>query len=315
MAATETRPERHAGEQRPIVEQRVGRTAAAFLQVHEIEVTEDPVDREHERQPEIVRVELLHGLGTDRVDHVGHQRRRGDDRDHLVEQVRAVFLENRPVPGRAVRQQHQLVPALAQRQEQRPQHRQDEQPVADRDVDRDRAGDGAQHEADGNRQHVDDDHVFQRAGIDDEQREVGQRDQREGRPEEVGRAERAPPRQHQRRRRCASRRRHGARRDRPMALERVQPILLAIGDVVDEIHDARQARRRWRRPPSVCAIAWGSRNAGAVPRWPKQQRGEDDQVLRPLRRAQGHEEAERGERSVASFSSRCLARGRVFRDG
>ena len=192
------RPERHAGEERTIVQQHVGRTAARFLQMHEIEVAEDPVDREHQRQPEIVRVELRHRLGADRVDHVGDERRRGDDRDHLVEQVRAVFLEDRAMAGRPVRQEDQLVAPLAQRQEQRAQHRQDEQPVADRHVDRDRAGHGAQHEADGNRQHVDDHHVLQRAGIQHQQREIGDRHEREGRAQQLGRAERggrraAPP--------------------------------------------------------------------------------------------------------------------------
>ena len=49
---------------------------------------------------------------------------------------------------RAVGQQDELVPPLGQRDEQRQQDRADEQPVADRDVDRHRAGDRAQHEAD-----------------------------------------------------------------------------------------------------------------------------------------------------------------------
>ena len=55
-------------------------------------------------------------------------------------------------------------------------------------VDRDRAGDRAQHEADGDRQHVDDDDVLERAGIQREQRDVAERDERERRAEQ-----RTPP--------------------------------------------------------------------------------------------------------------------------
>ena len=62
---------------------------------------------------------------------------------------------------RAVGEQHDLVPAFRQRNEQRQQNRADEQPMADLDVDRHRSADRPQHEADRNRQHVDDDDVLQ----------------------------------------------------------------------------------------------------------------------------------------------------------
>ena len=74
--------------------------------------------------------------------------------------------------GRAVGEQHQLVPPLAERQEQRQQDRQDVEPVADRHVDHHGAGRGAQHEPDRDRQHVDDDDVLQRAGVERQQRQV-----------------------------------------------------------------------------------------------------------------------------------------------
>ena len=43
-------------EQRPIVQQHLGRAAAAFLLVHQIKVPEDPVERKRQRQAELVRV-------------------------------------------------------------------------------------------------------------------------------------------------------------------------------------------------------------------------------------------------------------------
>ena len=107
-------------------------------------------------------VKLLHGLGVDRVERVGDQRRRRDDRDHLIQQVRRVLLQRRPVTRRLVGEEHDLVTALAQRQEQRPENGDDQQPVADRNVDDHRPGRRTKHEPDRDREDVDDDDVLQR---------------------------------------------------------------------------------------------------------------------------------------------------------
>ena len=156
------RPQRDAGQQRPVVLQQVGRTAATLFLMDEVEIPEYPVEREDQREAEVIGVELLHRLGADRVDHIRDERRRGDDADHLVEQVGTVFLQDRPVAGSAVCEQDQLVAALAEREEQREQQDQDQQPVADRHVDGDRAARRAQHEADRDHQDVDDDDMLQR---------------------------------------------------------------------------------------------------------------------------------------------------------
>ena len=67
-----------------------------------------------------------------------------------------------PVTRRLVGEKHELVTALAERQEQRPEDRDEQQPVADRHVDDHRAGRRAKHEPDRDREHVDDDDVLQR---------------------------------------------------------------------------------------------------------------------------------------------------------
>ena len=61
----------------------------------------------------------------------------------------------------AVGEQHDLVTPLRERDEQRQQNGADDEPMADFDVHRDRAADRAQHEADGDRQHVEDDDVLE----------------------------------------------------------------------------------------------------------------------------------------------------------
>ena len=48
--------------------------------------------------------------------------------------------------------------------------------VADLDVDRDGAGDRAQHEADRNRQHVDDDDVLERGRVEQLEQKICRRD-------------------------------------------------------------------------------------------------------------------------------------------
>ena len=138
--------------------------------------------------------------------------------------------------GRAVGEQHELVAAFRQRDEQRQQDRADEQPVADLHVDRDGAGHRAQHEPDGDRQHVDDDDVLERAGVEREQRQI-----RRGDDEEAGaERERACQRHHAQHDRGRQRRRHRqrARRNRTPRLVRMLAIAVAIGDVVDQVHDA-----------------------------------------------------------------------------
>ena len=74
-----------------------------------------------------------------------------------------------------------------------------------------------------------------------------------------------------------------------MLLERVHPILAAIGDVVDEIHDARQ-RAEDEEGGEGLSDRLGIEERGRVAALAEHQRGEDDQVLRPLRGAQGLEQ-------------------------
>ena len=118
--------------------------------------------------------------------------RSGRDSDHLVEQVRTVLAQNRPMGGGAVRQQDDLVPALGERNEQRQQNRADKQPVTDRHIDRHGARSGAKDEADGNRQHIQNHHVLQEHRVQRVQRDVADGNQEEPPAERQRAAERAP---------------------------------------------------------------------------------------------------------------------------
>ena len=189
---------------------------------------------------------------ADCVERVGNQRRRRDHRDHLVEQVRRVVAEDRPVVGRRVGQQRQLVPPLAQGDEQREQRRAHQQPMADGHGDRRRAGRRPQREARGDRQHVENDDVLQERRVGDQQHEI-RRGRLKERPAQSPTPRSSPPRRRSRAAASASVGLERARRDRPMRFQRMAPILFAIEHVVDEVDRRRRARRtrRRRRRPSA----------------------------------------------------------------
>ena len=117
------------------------------------------------------------------------------------------------------------------------------------DVDHDRAGDRAQHEPDGDRQHVDDDDVLERTGVERLQRRGRRPATTPNRQPSAKAPASATAPMHRRR---AERRRHRQRagRNRPPALQRMLPVALAIRDVVDQIDDAGQ-RAEDRRTPAI----------------------------------------------------------------
>ena len=126
---------------------------------------------------------------------------------------------------------------------------------------------GAQHEADRDRQHVENDDVLQRPGVE----RAAARGRSTATSAEApaaaryAAAERADA-EHAPRCRCAERRRQRPGRDRPRALERVLPIGFAIGDVVDQIDDARQRAEDDERAERAAAIARGIEAAGCAER-------------------------------------------------
>ena len=87
-------------------------------------------------------------------------------------------------------QQRQLVTPLAEAEEQRPQDRADEQPLAHRHRDHGRARRGAEHEADRDRQHIENHDVLQHARIRGEQRHVRRGNPAERRPQPERRGQR-----------------------------------------------------------------------------------------------------------------------------
>jgi hypothetical protein len=84
----------------------------------------------------------------------------------------------------------------------------------------------------------------------------------------------------------------------------MQAILLAIRHVVDQVDDAGEDAEDAERGERL-ADGLGHEERRRRRLLPEEQRGEDDQVLGPLRRAQGHEEAQR----------RGALAGRLGRDG
>ena len=95
---------------------------------------------------------------------------------------------------------------------------------------------------------------------------------------------------------CAGR--EGARRDRPSRLDRVQAIGVAIADVVDEVHHARQQAEHAEGgagPPDGCRIAELK---------PEDQAGEDEDVLRPLAWPQGVNDLKNHRPAAETFGGR-----------
>ncbi len=216
-------------------------------------VSEDPVQRKRDGPEQPIGAELGHGFGRNRVKRVGKQGGGRDDPDHLVEQVWAVFRQAGAVAPGAVRERHELGPTLAQRQKQRQQQHQQEEPVAELHLDGHRAPERAKHEAPGDREHVEDDHVLDRHRVQREEREVGQRDDPEVAIDPEPHADRGGP-NHGRGDRGGCGRQH-TRRNRAARLGGMTAIGFAIADVVDQIDDARkrteddEGGHRGERPP------------------------------------------------------------------
>ena len=270
-------PEQRIGQERAVAQEQVGGIAAQLATVEQVEVAEDPVEHEGQRDRQEARVEFPHGLRRHRVQGVRGHGRRGDDRDHLVEEALAVLGEHRPMGGRRPVERQVFLPPLAERQEQGDQDRADHEPAGDVDVHGLGAGDGAEHEADGHRQHVEDHDVLEPERIRHEEHAVGERDHPEPQRQAKRRAE-AHEQEHdgEGRRRAA---RQGARGDGAVPLHGVLPVLVHVGEVVDQVdragERAEDGEGRERRPDE---------RAEEVLR--EGDRGEDEEVLHPLPRAQ-----------------------------
>jgi len=115
-----------AEQQRPVVQQQVRRAASSLLLVHQVEIAEDPVQRERQRQSQFIGIELLNGLRADGVERVSHQGGCGDHRNHLVQQIGAVLLEDLAMARRPFGEQHQFVPPLAEREKECEQYCEDQ---------------------------------------------------------------------------------------------------------------------------------------------------------------------------------------------
>jgi hypothetical protein len=186
-------------------------------------------------------------------------------------------LEHRALRGGAFGEQHQLVTALGEGEEESQERGAENQPARDVDVDRRRAGENAQHEARRDRHHVEDDDMFQHDRVEEIERQVRGEQQDESRAEREREGSGAGD-QH----------RGGGRRDagcelaggnRPQPLDRMLAILGAITQVVDEIDRARRGAKGGE----------GERSMSEEPRIVETVREDDrrqhEEVLDPLRGA------------------------------
>ena len=146
---------------------------------------------------------------------------------------------------RVVAQRDQLVASARQHQEQRQHERDEDQPRRYLDVDRDAAGECAQHETDRDRDNVDDHLVLGPQRIKELKRGVQHGDSQERAAQYDAQHDRNRG-QHQR---GAGRRgnREIAARQRPVALFGIQPVGVAVGDVVENVAGARQCAERDER--------------------------------------------------------------------
>ena len=128
---------------------------------------------------------------------------------------------------------NQLVPTLGQGQEQGQKNRADQEPAADVHVDGKSPGHGPQDEAQRDRQHIQDDHVFQPERIGEVQHDVRQAARGEPRTQDQG-GSKADHEKRWRRQACDGDGQRSAGQGSE-ALARVQPVSLQVREVVDEI--------------------------------------------------------------------------------
>ena len=146
-------------------------------------------------------------------------------------------------------QQHELVPAFAQAEEQRTQEGDRVEPGGDLDPDGHRAAHGAHHEPDREDKDVEEDDLLEDENVSNLHAKVTARHRGEGRAQQVSRHQ-ADRDEH--RRDCERQAGwHQPGGDRTVLLRRMEPILGKVAHVVDEIDGARQERKqdeRRRRP-------------------------------------------------------------------
>ena len=113
---------------RAVVQQDLFRTTARIFLVNEVEITENAVENKRNRVLESVSAELGNSVIGNGVEHVGNECAGRYNRDHVIEQLGAVFMQDFTMMHGVVFQQHQFVAALAQRQKQRKQQCTEEKP-------------------------------------------------------------------------------------------------------------------------------------------------------------------------------------------
>ena len=171
-------------------------------------------------------------------------------------------------------QQHELVTPLREGEKERQKNRAQHDPGGDLDVDRRAAGQHPQHESEADHHDVEDDHLLEAEGVEEVEDQIGGEDAEKLASEET-RPQPARDQQRQQRNRRGTHA-QGAGGQRPVALQGMAAILLAVADVVEQVHCARrqaEAREGDQRPREA---------AGVEDSLGKDQRGQHEDVLGPL---------------------------------
>src|SRR4051812_3979590 len=152
-------PERGEGLQRTVTEDHVLRRAALAL-FHEQRVAEERQHERHDRDLEPHDAGAVH-LGVERPEAVRDHRDARGDGAHVAEVLHRIVLEGGPMPGSVDAELQVLGVTLARDHEERAEAADHDEPDRDADVDGDRAGDEAEHEAGRDEPEVDDGHVLE----------------------------------------------------------------------------------------------------------------------------------------------------------
>ena len=248
----------------------------------QVQVAEDAEEHERHRPDQAVVAEAHDGLVGRRVEGVGQQGRRRHDVHHLVQERRAVVIENRPLFAGVGRKQHEFVTALGEAQKQRQEDRAEQQPGGHRDPDRGRSDHHPDDVTAREHHHVDDHDLLQPEAVEQVRQQV-EADQQRGLPvERPGRDQRGGGKR--RARRCGRRRAQSAGRHRPQPLPGMAAVLLAVAQVVEQVDGAGRGAERDEGDRGSLHRAAIQEAAG------ERRRRKNEHVLAPLRRPQRPEE-------------------------
>ena len=261
-----------------VAQQFLRRIAAPALTMQPPQVAQDAVHHKGNGHHQAARAVQGDGFRTHGVERIGNNGAGGGNGDELVEHGGGVVLQHAAMTGRFLQQSIQLGAAFGETEEQRHHQAAQQEPVRRRDVDAERAGKNAQHEAGGDDEDIQNHHMLETEAVTQIHHHIGQKQPRcragiAHRDDTTG--DEAEGAQHHRRAHA-----DGACRQRTQFLFRMPAILFAVDQVVHHIHGRGQQTKGHKRGQRLRQLV------RIVPRMAEQQADEDEAVFQPLVRAQ-----------------------------